>query len=216
MLTRLRALDGYHFVRSSRVDTFTLVTLGRLTLLSPRGDESESLSKRRLKLALLAVLATAKRPLSRATLVEMFWGDQDESRARHSLSDALSHLRRELGRSAIATHETDVSLAPDAPVVIDAVMFADAADAKNYARATELYAGPFLDGVEIEAGPSFEQWVTRERRRLETAFLNACAHQCLAYARAREWERCGALASRWLDAAPLSVDAALFRLNAVK
>ncbi|HEX5076418.1 MAG TPA: tetratricopeptide repeat protein, partial [Gemmatimonadaceae bacterium] len=76
--------------------------------------------------------------------------------------------------------------------------------------------GPFLDGVEIEAGPSFEQWVSRERRRLETLFLQVCAQQCLVYARAREWEECGSLAARWLDTAPLSVDAALYRLNAVK
>src|SRR4029079_13546766 len=34
--------------------------------------------------------------------------------------------------------------------------------------------------------------------------------------RAREWEGCGSLAARWLETAPLSVDAALYRLNAVK
>jgi DNA-binding SARP family transcriptional activator/tetratricopeptide (TPR) repeat protein len=203
-------------VRSSRVDTFTLVTLGRLTLLSPSGEESESLAKRRVKLALLAVLATAKRPLSRCTLAEMFWGEQDEARARHSLSDALSHLRRELGRRAIVSHGAEVMLAPDAPLVLDANRFADAVEEKAYTRAAALYAGPFLDGVDIEAGPSFEQWVMRERRRLETAFLQVCAQQCLAHARAREWDECGALAARWLETAPLSADAALYRLNALK
>jgi len=203
-------------VRSSRVDTFTLVTLGRLTLLSPRGDESESLAKRRLKLALLAVLATAKRPVSRATLAEMFWGEQEESRARHSLSDALSHLRRELGRLAIAGQGSEVWLSPDAPLVLDAAAFEDAVAARDLSRAAALYTGPFLDGVEIEAGPSFEQWTSRERRRLETVFLQVCAQQCLVHARAREWEECGSLAARWLETAPLSVDAALYRLNAVK
>ena len=203
-------------MRSSRVDTFTLVTLGRLTLLSPRGDESESLAKRRLKLALLAVLATSKRPVSRATLAEMFWGEQEECRARHSLSDALSHLRRELGRLAIASQGAEVWVSPDAPLVLDAATFEDAVAARDLPRAAALYTGPFLDGVEIEAGPSFEQWVSRERRRLETLFLQVCAQQCLVYARAREWEECGSLAARWLDTAPLSVDAALYRLNAVK
>ena len=215
-LTRLRALFRYHLVRSSRVDTFTLVTLGRLTLLSPRGDESESLAKRRLKLALLAVLATAKRPVSRATLAEMFWGEQEECRARHSLSDALSHLRRELGRLAIASQGSEVWLNPDAPLVLDAATFEDAVAARDLPRAAALYTGPFLDGVEIEAGPSFEQWTSRERRRLETVFLQVCAQQCLVHARAREWEDCGSLAARWLETAPLSVDAALYRLNAVK
>jgi DNA-binding SARP family transcriptional activator/Flp pilus assembly protein TadD/TolB-like protein len=210
------ANTGNRHVRSSRVDTFTLVTFGRLTLLSPNGEESESLAKRRLKLALLAVLATARRPVSRATLAEMFWGGEEESRARHSLSDALSHLRRELGRSAITAHDGDVALSPDAPLVMDAAMFVDALAARDLPRAETLYAGAFLDGVEIEAAPSFEQWVTRERRRLETAFLQVCSQQCLAYARARDWDRCASLSARWLEAAPLSVDAALFRLNAVK
>jgi DNA-binding SARP family transcriptional activator/TolB-like protein len=203
-------------VRSSRVDTFTLVTLGRLTLLSPKGDESGSLAKRRLKLALLSVLAASKRPIARATLAEMFWGDQEECRARHSLSDALSHLRRELGRRAIVSQGSEVSLSPDAPLVVDAAMFEDAVDARDISRAAALYTGPFLDGVDVEAGTSFEQWASRERRRLETLFLRVCAQQCLIHARAREWDECGALAARWLDAAPLSVDAALFRLNAVK
>jgi DNA-binding SARP family transcriptional activator/TolB-like protein len=210
------ANTGMPHVRSSRVDTFTLVTFGRLTLLSPNGEESESLAKRRLKLALLAVLATARRPVSRATLAEMFWGGEEESRARHSLSDALSHLRRELGRSAITAHDGDVALSPDAPLVMDAGMFVDALAARDLPRAESLYAGAFLDGVEIEAAPSFDQWVTRERRRLETAFLQVCSQQCLVYARARDWDRCASLAARWLEAAPLSVDAALFRLNAVK
>ncbi|HEX5076178.1 MAG TPA: hypothetical protein VFW03_23400, partial [Gemmatimonadaceae bacterium] len=131
-------------MRSSRVDTFTLVTLGRLTLLSPRGDESESLAKRRLKLALLAVLATSKRPVSRATLAEMFWGEQEECRARHSLSDALSHLRRELGRLAIASQGAEVWVSPDAPLVLDAATFEDAVAARDLPRAAALYTGPFL------------------------------------------------------------------------
>ena len=38
-----------------------------------------------------------KRALPRDVLVEMFWGDQDEARARHSLDNALSHFRRVLG-----------------------------------------------------------------------------------------------------------------------
>src|SRR5690242_15641191 len=100
---------------------FRLITLGRLTLVGVTGDEDSFLAKRRVKLALLAVLALAKRPMPRGTLVEMFWGDQDETRARHSLSNALSALRRTLGPRAITTRGSHVSLAPDAPLTADAV-----------------------------------------------------------------------------------------------
>src|SRR6185503_6556717 len=88
--------------------------------------------------------------------------------------------------------------------------------AADLSRAAQLYAGPFLHGVEVDASPSFEHWVTRERRRLEAGFFSVCARQCTASARARDWDTCGALAERWLAAAPLSVDAAIFRLNALK
>ena len=207
---------GIHRVGTRKVERFTLLTLGRLTILSPDGSEEASLSKRRLKLALLLVLAVAKRPMSRATLVELFWGDQDDARARHSLSDALSHLRRVLGRSAITTNDQDVALESEAPLLTDAVSFAEAIERRDFARACELYTGALLDGVEVEASPSFEHWLTRERRRLESLFFQACQQQCMTLARSRRWDECTAVAHRWLDASPHSVDAALFLLNALK
>src|SRR5215203_6166983 len=106
-----------------------LVTLGRLALVGSDGAEEPSLQKRRRKLAVLAVLAVEARPLSRDLLVEMFWGEQDEARARHSLSDALSHLRRVLGRDAIVVGRAEVALTLDAALEIDAVQLASAAAA---------------------------------------------------------------------------------------
>jgi DNA-binding SARP family transcriptional activator len=55
---------------------FRLVTLGRLALRSPDGDDEPSLSRRRLKLAVLAVLAIERRPVARDALVEMFWASR--------------------------------------------------------------------------------------------------------------------------------------------
>ncbi len=191
---------------------FRLVTLGRLALLGPGGHEDESLAKRRRKLALLAVLSLSDRPLARDQLAEMFWGDEDEERARHSLSDALSHLRRVLGRDAITARREEVSLGLGERLVVDARELAAAAAA----RVVELYTGPFLDAVYVPGSPSFDQWVTRERARLERLFVKACEVQCLALARARKWDECEALARRWLTAMPLSADGALYLLNAVK
>lgn len=197
-------------------ETFRLITLGQLALIASDGSEDASLSTRRRKLALLAVLATAGRPLSRGVLAEMFWGDQDEERARHSLSDALSHLRRVLGRDAIASRQSDVWIAPDCKLTVDVLELTAAAAARDTARAVELYRGPFMDGVTVPRSCTFEQWVSRERDRLERLFLSACDGRCFALARSREWDECATLAARWLGMAPLSVDAALYRLNALK
>src|SRR5687767_6746469 len=96
-----------HFNRRQDND-FRLLTLGRLALVGPNGAEDESLKTRRLKLALLTVVAMSRRPQSRDALIGMFWGDQDEARARHSLSDALSHLRRVLGSRALITDRSAI------------------------------------------------------------------------------------------------------------
>jgi DNA-binding SARP family transcriptional activator/tetratricopeptide (TPR) repeat protein/TolB-like protein len=195
---------------------FRLITLGRLALLKESGEADESLAKRRRKLALLAVLAMAPRPYSRDMLVDMFWGDDSEERARHSLSDALSHLRRPLGRDAITARQTDVALARDFPLSVDALDFVAACKAGDQERAIALYGGPFLDCVFIDASQRFEEWLTAERDRLAKLFTHACEERCMSLARARRWDECHAVAQRWLAASPLSVDAALYLINARK
>src|SRR5215831_20622552 len=133
-----------------RDNRLRLLTLGRLTLVGSGGEEHESLAKRRRKLALLAVLAMARRPIARDTLVEMFWGEQDEARARHSLSNALSCLRRRLGAKAITTRDAEVALSSDASLVVDALELANLVEAREFGRAAALYGGPFLDGCYVD------------------------------------------------------------------
>ena len=200
-----------------------LLTLGRLALVA-RGvsghavphDALDGLNKQRRKLGVLVVLALSARPLQRDALVEMFWGDQDEARARHSLTEALSHLRRVLGRDAIATRVEEVSLSPQSRIEVDALELAEAVRSQQFERAVELYAGPFLEAVHLNDAPGFERWADRERARLDSLYFEAAAAQCHALARARRWTECAATAAAWLERSPLSVDAALFRLNALK
>src|SRR6185437_249455 len=206
----------FNNLNTLRDETFRLSTLGQLALIASDGSEDASLSTRRRKLALLTVLATAGRPISRAVLAEMFWGDQDEERARHSLSDALSHLRHVLGRDAITARQTDVWISPECRLTVDAQDVTAAAAARDAARVVSLYGGPFMDGMCVPRSCTFEQWAARERDRLERLFLAACESRCFALARGREWDDCATLAARWLGIAPLSVDAALYRLNALK
>src|SRR3954469_1637832 len=99
---------------------FRLITLGRVALMTPVGEDAD-LGRRRRKLALLAVLALSPAPLTRATLAQMFWGDEDEDRARHSLSDALSDLRHVLGRDAISGRSEIVQLENRGRLAVDAL-----------------------------------------------------------------------------------------------
>lgn len=191
-----------------------LVTLGRLALLASDGSE-EPLTKRRRQLAVLAVLALTSRPISRDVLVDMFWGEEEEDRARHSLSNTLSSLRRVLGPEAIATRHADVALAPAAHLHVDALELAAACEGGDHMRAVALYEGQFLDGVYVPGSARFEQWATRERARLERLFLHACEKTCSALAREGAWERCAAPARRWLDVIPPSRAAALMLVDSI-
>lgn len=199
-----------------RDNRFRLITLGRLTLVGTGGEEDASLARRRLKLAVLSVLALARRPIPRDTLLGLFWAEHDEGRARHSLSNALSSLRGALGERSITTRDADVALDAEAPLDVDAIEFADAIEARDFGRAIELYHGPFLEGFHVDDSPAFDQWASRERRRLESMFLKACAEYCGTLARSRRWAECASVAARWLEAEPLSADAAVYVLNAIK
>lgn len=195
--------------------TLRLQTLGRLRLSDDGGtSDVESLNRRPRKLALLVLLALSPRARTRDQLAEMFWGDQTEERARHSLSDALSHLRRVLGKDAITQRQSYVELG-ECPLSVDAEELARAAAGNDMARAVAVYHGPFLDGVHIQEADSFERWVDGERRRLEQLFLKAAAARCADLRDAGQWDAAAALASRWLDVAPASADAALIRLGAL-
>ncbi|HEX2165691.1 MAG TPA: BTAD domain-containing putative transcriptional regulator [Longimicrobiales bacterium] len=195
---------------------FRLITLGRLALVSDDGGNDSGLNRQRRKLAVLAVLALERRPVPRDVLLEMFWGDQVESRARHSLSDALSHLRRVLGRDAITARRSDVSLSAGAPLRVDAVELAEAVGAGADERAISLSGGRFLDAIYVGGSPRFEQWVQRESVRLDRLFHTACERRCSALLRLGEWQECEQIARRWLSSDPLSTAAALSLLTAVR
>src|SRR5678816_2907278 len=122
-----------------RDNRFRLITLGRLTLVGGGGEEDASLARRRLKLAVLSVLALARRPIPRDTLLGLFWAETDEARARHSLSNALSSLRGALGERSITTRDADVALDGSALLDVDAIEFTEAVENRDFARAVELY-----------------------------------------------------------------------------
>jgi DNA-binding SARP family transcriptional activator/tetratricopeptide (TPR) repeat protein/TolB-like protein len=198
-----------------RHNGFRLLTLGRLGLVhGPAGEEVPGCQRR--KLALLAYLALAERPVPRASLVEMFWGDEEEERARHSLSNALWFLRRVLGPDSVTSRRADISLSPNAAVAIDAAELLEAAKRGDHSTVAELYTGPFLDGVYISESDTFEQWTSSWRARLELAFTKACAAGCVSAAGNREWSTCAQLSSRWLELTPTSTEAALHLLNSLR
>ena len=194
---------------------FRLQTLGRLTLTVVDGETESLAGIRPRHLAVLTVIALSGRPVSRDALVEMFWGGEDEARARHSLSNALSGLRGALGADALTSRRDHIALAEDARVEADTVQFTAACEARDDARAVALYGGPFLHAVHVPDATEFDDWASRERAKLERRFVEACERHVARLERAGQPETARAAAERWLDAAPgsSSAVAAIARLR---
>src|SRR5688500_17208172 len=156
----------------------TLRLLGGATLDSEAGPIAARALQRR-RIALLALLAAARKPVSREKVTAFLWPESDSEQARHLLSVAVYELRKAIHEEAIISARDEVALNP-AFIHSDVDEFENAVTAGDLARAVELYRGPFLDGFHINDAPEFERWVDGERDRLSRAYARALeelAHQ---------------------------------------
>lgn len=112
---------------------YRLTLLGPWDLRGPTGKKVRSVLAQPKRLCLLAYLSLSGEPVSRATLVSLFWPDRDEERARNALSQSLHYLRRSLGPNVVESVEGDrVRVAPesiwfDARVLLEGTLPDDSA-----------------------------------------------------------------------------------------
>jgi DNA-binding SARP family transcriptional activator/Tfp pilus assembly protein PilF len=169
---------------------FRLRTLGGLYLESVDAPLPSSANQRR-RLILLALLAGAgHRGLTRDKLIGYLWAERREELARHALEQLLYATRRDLGREAILSESGGLRLNPRI-VAADVVDFESALEVDELAAAVRLYGGPFMDGVYLDDAPEFEQWVERQRARLQERFAKAL--ESLAQSAARRGDFAQAL-----------------------
>lgn len=193
---------------------FRLRAYGGLSLERDGMPYAGQASQRR-RLAVLAVLAAATDAgVSRERLMNFLWPDADPARARHSLDEALSGLRREFRSDGlfigVATLHLNREMLPS-----DLDEHATALASRDEERAISVYSGPFLDGFYIPAAADFEHWVDSERR------TRARAHARLLEGLAERATLAGdsAAAVRWWQSRvaldPLDTPAALSLLRAL-
>jgi len=194
------------------------LTLERFTAALSSDAESralDELASRRRKLALLIYLAGQSKPVSRELLVTLLWSEEPPERARHNLTEALSHVRRAFGRDAIASRMQDVELATQCPISFDFREFDAAIAAGALERAATLYSGPFLAGVFLDRAPAFDDWAARERARLSTQFVSlsrTLVPRLLAEGRVAD---AVTLAEKWLEEDLEDADAAVAVLTTI-
>ena len=152
-----------------------LTTLGTLDLREPGTSVDASVLSQPKRLAVLLYLALAAPGgfVRRDTLLALFWPESDRARARNSLSQTLSMLRKGLGEDVVVTRgNEEVGLDPEW-IRCDAVAFDEAVEAERFEEALELYKGDLAPGFHADASAEFEQWLEAERKRRRQASLDA-------------------------------------------
>jgi DNA-binding SARP family transcriptional activator len=176
-----------------------LQTLGDVVLRGPGGEE---LSRRRMYLALLAVVASrAPAEVGLEELQTLFWRAKPADPARHALHEALRWLRETCG-DAVEVRAESVRLDPRA-LDVDARRFAAAARAKDWRAAVACWTGEYLPRCEDLGIEEFRRWLDGERERLRRT-LAACLERAVADAtRGGDADGALALATRWAASFPL-------------
>jgi len=145
-------------------------------------------------LALLVYLAMNRgRPVSRAVLADLLWGDRVDSQARQNLRQCILTLRRDLGPAlarALVVDDQSLALAVDA-VEVDALQFAACAGATDpieRRRCLDLPWGPFL-GNFLTGAEAFDEWAVAERQRLDVTAARVFAELAAQFDSAGDGER---------------------------
>jgi DNA-binding SARP family transcriptional activator len=153
-----------------------LHTLGVLDLRGAEGAELRGVLQQPKRLGLLAYLAVAwpHRFHRRDSLLALFWPELDQEHARAALRRALYFLRSELGSEALAGRGDEEVGVAEEELWCDASAMEQALAAGEPEQALALYQGVLLDGLYVAgAAPEFEEWLDRERRRLQTRAAQA-------------------------------------------
>ncbi len=181
-----------------------LRTLGRGAIRRD-GEELSGITAQKQRFALLAYLAVERRA-SRGRLLGLFWPDREEEKARHSLSQAIYALKRELGEECLQVEGDSVELAGEA-CDVDATTLQEAAEAERWAAVIELYRGPFLDQFQLPGAPEFEKWQSATRVRLARLARGAFRHLVEEHVNQGDLAAALTTASRWATLEPLEDEA---------
>ena len=170
---------------------FRLRTFGGAALFDD-GRPLDGPAVQRRRIALLALLAMAgESGMSRDKLLALLWPETETERARHTLSQWLHLLRRDLRAADVVQGNADLRL-NDERFASDVRDFERATASGNLDAAFELYAGPFLDGFHLTDSPEFERWLDAQRERLAATWRRAA--ETLAARRTASGDHAGAAA----------------------
>ncbi len=149
---------------SPRGNVFRLKLFGSASIEGPDGPLTGRPVQRR-RLGLLALLSLAReRGLTRDKLIGVLWPDADPERGRHMLSDSVYRVNQAVGGEALAAVGDRLRLDPER-LSSDAWEFGEALERREWQRAVELHAAPFLDGFYLTGADELERWADAQREQ---------------------------------------------------
>jgi DNA-binding SARP family transcriptional activator len=179
---------------------------------------------------LLAYLVLFRRVHAREVLLNLFWGEYSEDRARKCLNTALWRLRKALepegvprGTYLVTTSMGKVGFNRQSNYGLDVAEFethAQKALAKPYSALTSVEARTFEDALSLYTGGLLEgfydDWVLRERERLYSLELRGLAHLLKYHRHRQDYAKALACGQKILDLDPLreEIHREMMRLHA--
>jgi DNA-binding SARP family transcriptional activator len=179
---------------------------------------------------LLAYLVLFRRVHAREVLLDLFWREYSENRARKCLNTLLWRLRKVLepegvprGTYLLTTSMGKVGFNRQSDYCLDVADFENhtqkaltkpyaaltAAEARTLENALSIYTGDLLEGF-------YDDWILRERERLYSLELRGLAHLLKYYRHHKDYQKALACGQKILDLDPLreEIHREMMRLHA--
>lgn len=150
----------------------------------------------RKALALLFYLAITDQRQGRDWLATLFWPEQDQSRARASLRQALWLLRNAGLEPWLVTDQDALALLGE--YWCDVHHFQEAIRANRIDKALELYRADLLAGFSLRDCPEFDQWHFLQADELRRQLAGALEQWVVRHIEEGEYEQGLTVARRWL------------------
>ncbi len=192
-----------------------LKTLGQLCLRAS-GPDGPPLLANSKPLAMVAVLATTPDHTARRDyLAELLWPGTGSTRARRSLRQALFYLSKRLDEPLILADDFTLTLDVD-HIDVDIWRFQRALERADYAGVVELYAGPFVPGLERKAGAELEHWIETQDEQLRAGLEVAYDRLIRRSLEKGDAESAVECARKYVDLNPLNERAQLALVRSLK
>ena len=192
--------------------------LGPLTII--RDGVAVELPASRKARALLAYLSLSPGAVARGRLCDLLWDAPNDPRGElrwclSKLRNILDEPHRPRVRASDDRVALDLSGCP-----VDAVAVATAAetgfcaiDLDRLRSLSGMFAGDFLEGLDIDRSPNFSTWLTAQRRRFSAC--HAAMLEQLATKLPAESEEASAYLEKWIAIAPFDRRAHALLLSAL-